>query len=110
VDEESVNDGDGRTLTLLPPPPPPPPPPNMPNAARFWATTTQFMTIMMANMPRQRDRDETVGCSLENFFKHNSPMFDGSKDPWWLTTGSLISKTLLRCSGALTDKMSIMRG
>jgi len=54
------------------PPPPPPPPPQMP---------AQFMTTMMAAMPRLGERHKTVGCSLGDLFGHNSPMFDGGDGP-----------------------------
>jgi hypothetical protein len=67
-----VGDRDGGDLP--PPPPPPPPPPQMPDKAQFWANATQFMTTMMAAMPRQGERHETVSCSLTNFFRDNSPM------------------------------------
>jgi hypothetical protein len=75
-----VNEGDG--VTPPPSPPPPPPPPfNMPDMAQFWTNATQFMTTMKVPMPRQAERNETIGCSLANFFRHSSPMFDGSVWP-----------------------------
>lgn len=86
-DEELVNDGDGD---VLPPPPPPPPPPNKPNVAQFWAIATQFIATMMANMPRQIDREEMVDCSSTNYFSHNSALFEGSEGPMatntWITS------------------------
>jgi hypothetical protein len=36
---------------------------------------------MKVPMPRQAERNETIGCSLANFFRHSSPMFDGSVWP-----------------------------
>jgi hypothetical protein len=57
--------------------------------AQFWANATQFMTTMMAAMPRSGKRHETVGCSFANFFRHNSLVFDGSDGPLapnnWIT-------------------------
>lgn len=72
-EEESMNDRDGGDL--------PPPPPQMPDMAQFWANATYFMTTMMAAMPRKGKRNEIVGCSSANFFRHNSPVFDGSAGP-----------------------------
>jgi hypothetical protein len=57
--------------------------------AQFWANATQFMTSMMATMLRQGEHHEIVGCSLTNFFRHNSSVFDGSAGP--LATDNWIS-------------------
>lgn len=68
-----------------PPPPPPPPPspalPQMPDMVLFWANATQFMATMMAAMPRLGEHHDTVSCSSANFFRHNSPVFNGSVGP-----------------------------
>jgi mRNA deadenylase 3'-5' endonuclease subunit Ccr4 len=74
-----VNEWDGSDLP--PPPPSPPPPPQMPDMAKFRANDMQFMMTMMAAMPRQGEQNEMAGCSSANFFRHNSPMFDGSAGP-----------------------------
>lgn len=94
-DKESVNDGDGGTRCPSAPPPLPPPPFNMPDMAQFWANATQFMTTMMAAMPRQGKRNERVDCSSTNFFRHNLVVFDGSS--WPLAPNNWISnfQTLL---------------
>jgi hypothetical protein len=85
-EEEFVGDRDGGDS---PPPPPHPPPPQMLDMAQFWANATQFMTSMMATMLRQGEHHEIVGCSLTNFFRHNSSVFDGSAGP--LATDNWIS-------------------
>jgi hypothetical protein len=70
-----VNGSGGDTPPPPPPPPPaPPPPPHVPDLERFWAA-------LMAAIPRQVECTETVGCSSVTFFKHNSPVFDGSDGP-----------------------------
>jgi hypothetical protein len=49
----------------------------MSDATHFWATATQFVATMMTNMPLQRDHNEMVDCSSNNFFKQNSLVFEG---------------------------------
>jgi hypothetical protein len=44
---------------------------------QFWANATQFVMTTMAAMPRQGECHDMVDCSSANFFRHNSPMFDG---------------------------------
>jgi hypothetical protein len=55
-----------------------PPPPQMPDLAQFCAA-------LIAAAPAQGERN-VVGCSSTPFFRHNSPVFDGTKGPRQLTT------------------------
>jgi len=47
----------------------------------FGPMLLKFMTSMMAAMPRPGEWNATVGYSSANFFRHNSPVFDGSTRP-----------------------------
>ncbi len=41
----------------------------------------QLVATLLATIPRQAERDETVSYSSATFFRHNSPMFDESEGP-----------------------------
>jgi hypothetical protein len=82
--EESVNrEARGENA----PPPPPPPPPVMPGVAELVAQTNQLIATVLARLPPQnehgepREHRETIGCTSANFFRHNSPTFDGIAGP-----------------------------
>jgi hypothetical protein len=55
-------------------PPPPPLPPPMPDVG-------QLVAALLAALPRLGEPEAFVGCSLADFFEHNSPVFDGSGGP-----------------------------
>jgi hypothetical protein len=82
--EESVNrEARGENA----PPQPPPPPPVMPGVAELVAQTNQLIATVLARLPPQnehgepREHRETIGCTSANFFRHNSPTFDGIAGP-----------------------------
>jgi hypothetical protein len=56
---------------------------------------------MMTAMPRQGERNETVGYSSTNFFEHNSPVFNGNGGPLaadnWITDFQNLADAL-RCT------------
>jgi hypothetical protein len=75
IEEESSSSVGDRVGGDSPPPPPSHlPPPQMPDMAQFWEA-------LKAAAPGQGEHNNTVGCSSANFFRHNSPVFDGSEGP-----------------------------
>jgi hypothetical protein len=50
----------------------------------------QILVALMAALPRQGEPQATVSCSSVDFFRYNSPVFDGSEGPIvaedWITS------------------------